>query len=205
MLKEQEFKFKKARIEKFLREEFEKWFGQHVRISVRQRQKFIIQTTRKVARKYGKDVLCFMQFTKGGFASLVIPAHTEATDKGKLYQSFSHPKVYYTSHCFDRFSQRTNTDENCIVILDSLLAEALITYGEHEGYMVCSEGVFACEEENERLIIKTFLSYELLHENQIDRFYSLNGLSFLPTGMISEDAMESDIVLAEEVCPREKR
>jgi hypothetical protein len=205
MLKDQEFNFKKARIEKYLREEFERWFGQGGRISIRQRQRFITQTTRKIGRKFGKDVLCFLRFTKGGFASLVVPAHTESTDKGKLYRSFSHPDIYYTSHCLDRFSQRTNTGENCIIILDSLLAEALITYGEHEGYMVCSEGVFACETENARLIVKTFLNYELLRENQIDRFYSLNGLSFLPADMISENGLESDIVLAEEVLPPEKR
>ena len=55
----------------------------------------------------GKDfeVLCLLDFNKQGLVTWVLPAHTESTDKGKLFQSFSHSEVFYTSHCLDRFGK----------------------------------------------------------------------------------------------------
>ena len=57
--------------------------------------------------------------------------------------------------------------------LDALLGEAILTFGENEGYLSCSEGVFAYEFENERLIVKTFINSGLLSDDQIKQFYGL--------------------------------
>ena len=75
----------------------------------------------------------------------------------------------------------------------------MVTYGQHKGHLVCSEGVFAFEEEKDRLIIKTFIDYDLLSESQIQKFYSLGGLSHLPSSMISEDGFGGDIVISDEL------
>ena len=204
MLKEQEFNFKKARIEKIIQEEFEKRFGHKSKISVRQRQKFIDEMTRKVTRQFGKDILCLLNFNKQGLVTWVLPAHTESTDKGKLFQSFSRPDVYYTSHCIDRFEERMEEETNLILSLDSLLMEALVTFGQHAGHLVCSEGVFAFEEEQARLIIKTFVGYDLLDESQVSKFYNLGGISHLPASMISENGFGSDIILSDELPPHKQ-
>ena len=204
MLKEQEFKFKKARIEKIIHDEFEKKFGRQSKISVRQRQKFINQMTQKVSKQFGKEVLCLLDFNKQGLVTWILPAQTESTDKGKLFQSFSHLKVFYTRHCLDRFSERMEEDKNIILLLDSLLVEGLVTYGQHMGYLVCSEGLFAFEEEKDRLIIKTFVGYDLLDESQIQKFYNLGGLSHLPAAMISKDGFGTDIILSDELPSHKK-
>lgn len=196
MVEDREFQFKKAQIENYVKSEFERQFGHSAKISVRKRQKFMGELTRKIGEKFGKDVLCLIDFTRHGFVSIVSPAHTESTDKGRLYQSFSHPQVYYTSHCIDRFSQRTQTTENCIITLDTYLTDAILTYGIHDGYMVCLAGVFAYELEDERLIVKTYINYELLTDKQVDQFYGAEIFSMLNEGM--DDSNGSDFVLSDE-------
>jgi hypothetical protein len=129
----------------------------------------------------------------------VSPSHTESTDKGKLFKSFTHPQVAYTSHCVERFSERTETTENCIITLDSYLDEALLTYGLHDGYLVCSQGVFAHLIEDDRLIIKTYINFELLSDDQIREFYTHDMASFLTPDIISEEAAASDIILMDEL------
>ncbi len=64
--------------------------------------------------------------------------------------------------------------------------------------MVCSEGVFAFEEEKERWIIKTFIGYDLLSDDQRKRFFSLGGISFLPGEMISNGGYQSDFAISDE-------
>lgn len=199
MVKDREFQFKKAQIEEFIRVEFKKKFSRNARISVRKRQKFMDAMTRKIAQKFGKDVLCLVDFTKHGFVSLVSPSHTESTDKGKLFRSFSHPQVYYTSHCIERFSQRTETAENCIVTLDAYLGDALMTFGLFDGYLVCMGGVFAYELEDERLIVKTYLSHELLTDKQIEKFYGPETLSYFVDESVSGNCGESDFILFDEM------
>ncbi len=194
-----EFNFKKGQIESFLKGEVKRKFRGKSKISIRKRRKFIDETTRKVGKKFGKDVLCLFDFSKNGFVSLVSPAHTRSTDKGKLFQSFAHPQVFYTSHCVDRFSQRMETEENCIAVLDSFLAQAMITYGMHDGYLPGPEGVFACNLEDETLIIKTFINYELLTDNQIREFYTPDALSLFKQGMMAENVGDSDFIMAEEL------
>ena len=204
MVKDREFQLKKAQIESFIRDEFERRFGANTKISVRKRQKFMCEVTKEISEKFGKDVLCLVDFNKGGFVSMISPAHTESTDKGKLFKSFSHPKVYYTTHCIDRFSQRTETTQNCIITLDAYLADALLTYGMYDGYLVCPVGVFAYELEDERLIVKTYINYELLTEKQRVEFYGDEMSSLLNEDeVVFEDERESDFILSDER-PRRK-
>ena len=92
-------------------------------------------------------------------------------------------------------------DQNCVLILDSLMSEALISQGEHKNHLVCSEGIFAVIEEDECLIAKTFIGYDLLDQSQIKKFYSLDGISHLPNHMICVDSAESDIILSDELPP----
>ena len=199
MDKEKKFNFKKVQIEKFVQAEYRKKFRSNVRISVRKRQKFIGEISRKISKKFGKEVLCLIDFTKKGFVTVLSPAYTESTDKGKLYQSFSHPPVFYTTHCLDRFSERTDTTEKCIIALDALAREALLSYGEHEGYLACSEGVFACEVENDRLIVKTFITFGMLTQEQIRKFYGPGMISSFPEEYFADVADDSDFVLSEEL------
>ncbi len=203
--KTKEFDFKKGQIETFLKGEVKRKFRGKSKISVRKRRKFIDETTRKISRKFGKDVLCLFDFSKNGFFSLVSPSHTRSTDKGRLFQSFAHAQVFYTSHCVDRFSERMGTTENCISVLDSYLVRAMITYGVHDGYLAGPEGVFACKLEDESLIIKTFINYGLLTDKQIREFYTPDALSLMDQGMIAETDEDSDFILAEEFPPLPER
>ena len=199
MAQDRHFAFKKAQVEGFVKKEFQRYFGKGGRISIRKRQRFMERITQKVGKKFGKDVMCLIDFTKQGFVSLVSPAHTESTDKGKLFNSFTHPQVTYTSHCVERFSERTQTMDNCIINLDSYLNEALLTYGLHEGYLVSSQGLFAYVIEADRLVIKTYLNFELLSDDQIRKYYTHDMAAFLTPDMISEEVDASDIVLMDEL------
>ncbi|GJL78158.1 MAG: hypothetical protein NPINA01_11470 [Nitrospinaceae bacterium] len=198
MSKDREFEFKKVQIESYLKAAFQKKFGRNSRISIRKRQKFMDEMTRKVSKKFGKDVLCLVDFTKQGFVTLVSPARKIATDKGKLTQSFTHPQVFYTSHCIDRFSQRTNTEDNCVLLLDAYMDDALLSYGEHEGNLTCPAGVFAYEMENERLVVKTFINFELLSAAQIKKFYGPGMISTFPEEFLSDESMQSDFIMGDE-------
>jgi hypothetical protein len=199
MTQDRHFAFKKAQVEGFVKKEFQRYFGRGGRISIRKRQRFMERVTKKVGKKFGKDILCLIDFTKQGFVSLVSPSHTESTDKGKLFNSFTHPQVTYTSHCVERFSERTQTMDNCIITLDSYLDEALLTYGLHEGYLVCSQGLFAYVIEEDRLVIKTYLNFELLSDDQIRKYYTHDMAAFLTPDMISDDIDNSDIILMDEL------
>jgi len=74
-----------------------------------------------------------------------------------------------------------------------------LTYGLHDGYLVCSHGVFAYGIEDDRLIIKTYINFELLSDDQIRKYYTHDMASFLTPDMISEDAAASDIILMDEL------
>ncbi len=198
MSNDRQFQFKKAQIENFLKSEFKKKFRHRSKISIRKRQKFLESVTRKVSQRFGKDVLCLIDFTKNGFISVVSPSQSEPTSKGRLFQSFSHPQVYYTSHCVDRFAQRTETTENCILILDTYLQNALLTYGLHPGHLVCPDGLFAYELEEDRFIIKTYINYELLSDSQIREFYVPDVQSLFAENMVTENFHESDFILSDE-------
>ncbi len=199
MLVEQEFQFKKARIERFLDAEFEKCFPSDAKISLRQRQKFIERCQNKIKTQFGTDIFYDLKFTKQGFVYFILPPKIESTEKGRVFQSFSHPHVFYTTHCLERFNQRMEVEENGIILLDSLLNEAMITHGDHDGYLVCSEGVFAFEEEKDRWIIKTFIGYDLLNNDQRKKFFNLDGISFLPGEMISPKGLNSDFAISDEI------
>jgi hypothetical protein len=203
MTQDRHFAFKKAQVEGFVKKEFQRYFGRGGRISIRKRQRFMERITKKVGKKFGKDILCLIDFTKQGFVSLVSPSHTESTDKGKLFNSFTHPQIAYTSHCVERFSERTQTMDNCIITLDSYLEEALLTYGLHEGYLVCSQGLFAYVIEADRLVIKTYINFELLSDDQIRKYYTHDMATFLAPDMISEDVDSSDLILMDELPPED--
>jgi len=198
MIKDREIAYKKALIEQFLKKEFDQYFGRGGRISIRKRQRFMERVTKKISKKFGKDVMCLVDFTKQGFVTLISPPHSESTDKGKLIKSFTHPQVVYTTHCVDRFSERAQTPDNCIVALDACLDEALLTYGIHPGHLVCSVGVFAYDVEAGRLIIKTFINFEMLSDEQIQKFYGVDVLSVFSQDIVAENAADSDIILADE-------
>mgnify|MGYP005647276907 CR=1 FL=1 len=192
------FAFKKVQIENFLKEEFKKKFKSNGKISLRKRQKFIGEVTRKVAKRFGKDVLVLIDFSKNGFCTVVSPAHTESTDKGKLIKSFSHPQVFYTTHCVDRFSERTKSEENCVITLDAFFNEALSTYRENDGFLTCPDGVFAYDLIESRLIVKTYINFDLLSDDQIKQFYGFGMISIIPKEYATEDVSGADFVLADE-------
>ena len=198
MSDERHFAFKKAQIENFLKAEFKKKFKSKGKISLRKRQKFIDEVTRKIAKRFGKDVLVLIDFSKGGFCSVVSPAETESTEKGKLIKSFSHPHVFYTSHCVDRFSERMHAEENCVIKLDAFFNEALLSYGENDGFLTCPDGVFAYDLIEDRLIIKTYINFDLLSDDQIKQFYGSGMISMLPKEYATEDIFGTDFILADE-------
>ncbi|NIQ01800.1 MAG: hypothetical protein GWM98_03250 [Nitrospinaceae bacterium] len=185
-------------MEKFLKAEYRRKFRTNARISVRKRQRFIDDVTRKISKKFGKDILCLVDFSKGGFVTLISPARTESTEKGKLYQSFSHSQVFYTSHCIERFSQRTETTENCILTLDAYMEDALLSFGEHQGYLTCPAGVFAYSLENDRLVVKTYINFEMLSPEQIKKFYGPGMIATLPEDFLAQNIKDSDFILADE-------
>ena len=192
------FSYKKFQIENFLKSEFKKKFRSSAKFSIRKRQKFIAEMTQKVSKRFGKDILFLIDFSKGGFSAVMSPVHTESTDKGKLNQSFSHPQVLYTTHCIDRFSERMNTNDNCIIQLDVYLNEAILSFGENEGFLACSEGVFSYEFDNSRLVIKTFLNFELLNDDQVKQFYGSSMISMLPAEYTAENISSADFIIQDE-------
>ncbi|MFQ5482757.1 MAG: hypothetical protein ACE5ER_08355 [Nitrospinaceae bacterium] len=192
-------KIRKGQIEQFLKKEFEGAFRGAGRISIRKRQRFMNRVSKKVSKRFGKDVLCLVNFSRQGFQVLASPSQSVPTDKGRLYHSMVHGQVLYTSHCVDRFSERTQTTDNCILALDSCLQEALLTFGRHPGHIVCREGVFAFEIEDERLIIKTFINFEMLSDKQVRDFYGWDVMSSLARDMVAGDLQDSDIILQNEL------
>jgi hypothetical protein len=192
------FSYKKFQIENFLKSEFKKKFRSSAKLSIRKRQKFIAEMTQKVSKRFGKDILFLIDFSKGGFSAVMSPVHSESTDKGKLNQSFSHPQVLYTTHCIDRFSERMNTHDNCIIQLDVYLNEAILSFGENQGFLACSEGVFSYELDNSRLVIKTFLNFELLNDDQVKQFYGSGMISMLPAEYTAENISSADFIIQDE-------
>ena len=198
MNKNKNFDYKKAQIEQYVKAEYTKKFRKNARISIRKRQKFMVDVTRKVSKKFGKDVLCLVDFVKGGFVTLVSPAHVVSTDLGRLYNSFTHPQISYTSHCLERFSKRSDSDENCIIMMDTYMNDALLTYGENEGHLTCPSGVFVYELDASRMIIKTYINFNLLSESQINKFYGSGTATLLPEECLTEDESQADFMLYEE-------
>jgi hypothetical protein len=193
-----QFEYRKFEIERYVKAEYEKKFRKDARISIRKRHKFMNDISRKVSKKFGKDVLCLIDFTKGSFVSLISPSHAKSTNLGRLFDSFCHTQVVYTSHCLERFSVRAESTENCIIAMDSFMNDALLTYGENIGHLTCPSGIFAYDIMNGRMIIKTYISFELLSEDQIDKFYGSGTVTVLPKGYIAEDHIQSDFRLVDE-------
>ena len=198
MSDEKYFGFKKAQIEKFLKDEFKRKFKGNGKISLRKRQKFIDEVTSKVAKRFGKEVLILIDFSKNGFCTLISPTHTESTEKGKLIKSFSHPQVFYPTHCVDRFSERAKSEENCIIMLDAFFNKALSTYGVNDGFLSCPDGIFAFDLIESRLIVKTFINFDILSDDQIKQFYGYGMISMLPREYATDDISVADFVLADE-------
>jgi hypothetical protein len=78
-----------------------------------------------------------------------------------------------------------------------------LTYGLHEGYLVCSQGLFAYVIEDDRLVIKTYINFELLSDDQIRKYYTHDMATFLTPDMISEDTHASDVILMDELPPED--
>ena len=192
------FSYKKSQIETFLKLEFKKKFRSAGKISVRKRKKFIDLMTKKISKQFGKDILFLINFSKQGFCALVSPIHSISTDKGKLKQSLSIPQVFYTSHCVHRFEERMENHENCIIKMDALLSEAILSFGENEGYLTCSDGVFAYELESDKLVVKTFLNFDLLSDDQIKQFYGSSMISMLPLEYTTENISGADFIIEDE-------
>ncbi len=76
--------------------------------------------------------------------------------------------------------------------------DALLSYGECEGYLTCPAGVFAYELESDRLIVKTFLNFELLSADQIKKFYGPGMISTFPEEFLTKEIMESDFIVGDE-------
>ena len=192
------FSYKKFQIENFLKSEFKNKFNSAGKISIRKRKKFIDVMTKKVSKKFGKDILFLINFSKQGLCAVVSPVHSLSTDKGKLKQSFSTSQVFYTAHCVDRFIERMKTHENCIIQLDAFLSDAILSFGENEGYLTCSDGVFAYELENDRLVIKTFINFDLLSDGQVKQFYGSSMISMLPLEYTTENVSDADFIIEDE-------
>ena len=198
MKKNTRFEYKKSLINVYVKSEYDKKFRRNSRISIRKRQKFMDDMMRKVSKKFGKDVMCLIDFAKGGFVTLVSPSNTESTDLGNLYKSFSHPHIVYTSHCLNRFSERADSDDNCIIIMDSYINDALLTYGENLGHLTCPKGVFIYDILDERMIVKTYINFNLLTEVQINKFYGSGTATVISKEYITEDYEQSDFKLFDE-------
>jgi hypothetical protein len=82
--------------------------------------------------------------------------------------------------------------------LDAYLTDALLTYGENDEYLTCSAGVFAYTIDAGQLIIKTYINFELLSEEQLHTFYGPGTVTMLPDEFLAENNSESDFMLAEE-------
>ena len=117
---------------------------------------------------------------------------------GRLFDSFAHRQIAYTSHCLARFSERADSNENCIIMMDSYLKEALLTYGENVGHLTCPSGVFVYDFMNERMIIKTYINFNLLSEEQINKFYGTGTVTVLAKEYIADDHSQSDFKLIDE-------
>jgi hypothetical protein len=193
-----QFEYRKVQIEHYVKAEYEKKFRKGARISIRKRHKFMDDMARKVGKKFGKDVLCLIDFAKGGFFSLISPSKVKSTRLGRLFDSFTHTQVSYTSHCLERFSERAESTENCIINMDSFMNEALLTYGENTGHLTCPSGVFAYEIANGRMIVKTYINFDLLSEDQIDKFYGSGTATVVPKEYIAEHPVQADFRLVDE-------
>ena len=90
------------------------------------------------------------------------------------------------------------TYENCIIQLDAFLSEAILSFGENEGYLTCSDGVFAYELENDRLVIKTFINFDLLSDDQVKQFYGSSMISMLPLEYTTENISGADFIIEDE-------
>jgi len=198
MAKDRYFNYKKSQIEGFVKAEFQKKFRAKAKISIRKRRKFIDEMTYKVTKRFGEDILFLIDFSRQGFCAVISPIQSESTDKGRLVQSFSLPQVFYTTHCVNRFSQRMKIDNNCIIQMDALLNQAILSFGENEGFLACSDGVFTYELENERLIIKTYLNFDLLSDDQIKQFYGSRMISMLPLEYTAENISSADFIIEDE-------
>ena len=193
-----QFEYRRVQIERYVKAEYEKKFRKNARVSIRKRHKFMDDMTKKVSKKFGKDVLCLIDFSKGGFVSLIAPSKAKSTDLGRLFSSFTHTQVAYTSHCVDRFSQRTDSNENCVIKMDTYITDALLTYGENDGHLTCPSGVFVYEIMEGRLIIKTYINFDLLSDKQIEKFYGSGTATILPKEYIAREHGDADFRLVDE-------
>ena len=89
-------------------------------------------------------------------------------------------------------------DSNCIIQLDTFLNESILSFGENEGFLTCSDGVFAYEFENERVIIKTYLNFDMLSDDQIKKFYGSGMISMLPLEYTADHLSDSDFIIEDE-------
>ena len=192
------FSYKKSQIENFLKLEFKNKIFSGGKISIRKRKKFIDAMAKKVSRRFGKDILFLINFSKQGLCAVISPIHSVSTDKGTLKQSFSIPLIFYTAHCVDRFIERMKTHENFVIELDSFLNEAILSFGENEGYLTCSAGVFAYELESDRLVVKTFINFDLLIDDQIKKFYGSGMIFMLPLEYTTENISDADFIIEDE-------
>ena len=82
--------------------------------------------------------------------------------------------------------------------MDSYMDEALLTYGENMGHLTCPSGVFAYDVKGGRMIIKTYINFNLLSEKQINKFYGSGTATVLPREYIADDHSQSDFKLIDE-------
>ena len=82
--------------------------------------------------------------------------------------------------------------------MDAYMNDALLTYGENEGHLTCPAGVFAYELNGGRMIIKTYINFNLLSEVQINKFYGSGTATLLPEEFLAEDESQADFMLFDE-------
>ena len=98
----------------------------------------------------------------------------------------------------DKQFSNEKIDKNCIIQIDALVNQAILSFGENEGFLTCSDGIFAYELESERLVIKTFLNFDLLSDDQIKKFYGSRMISMLPLEYTADRVSDADFVIEDE-------
>ena len=73
-----------------------------------------------------------------------------------------------------------------------------MSFGENAGYLTCSDGIFAYELESDRLVVKTFINFDLLSDDLIKQFYGSGMISMLPLEYTAENISDADFIIEDE-------
>ena len=82
--------------------------------------------------------------------------------------------------------------------MDAFLSESILSFGVNAGYLTCSDGIFAYELESDRLVVKTFINFDLLSDDQIKQFYGSGMISMLPLEYTTDNISGADFIIEDE-------